>query len=333
MFAFTHENIIFVRQILKSHQVIKKLKSQIILVVKGMGMGAANVIPGVSGGTIALITGVFEELIDSVKSFDLMALKYLFKGKFKDFARHVNLGFLVAVFFGVILSILSLAKLLEFLFINYPVQIWAYFFGLILASVYFVGRTVDNWNIGVIAVFLIGAVTAIGITFMSQATENENFLYLMACGVVAICSMILPGLSGSFVLILMGNYQLVVIDAVTNLRLEILFPVLLGAVIGLVAFSHLLSWLYKHYRNQTISLLTGFILGSLGILWPWKENIYKMDESGSYLLKDGQKIIQGYDRYIPQSFDGEVIYAILIAILGFLSIWLIEKYALKTAKD
>jgi putative membrane protein len=300
------------------------------LFFKGVGMGAANVIPGVSGGTIALITGIFEELIDSIKSFDLTAIRLLFKGKFKEFATHVNLGFLIMIFFGVAASIVSLAKLLEFLFNDYPVQVWAYFFGLILASVYFVGKTIDKWNLSVIITFVIGAAIAIGISMLSPATKNESFIYLMLCGVVAICSMILPGLSGSFVLILMGNYELVVIDAINNMRIDILLPVLLGAVVGLIAFSHLLSWVYKKFKNQTISLLTGFILGSLAILWPWKNTIYKTDALGNILTKDdGEMVIQGYQRFIPETFSTEVIVAILLALAGIASIWLVESWAMR----
>jgi len=306
------------------------LANQLGLFLKGAGMGAANVIPGVSGGTIALITGIFEKLINSIKSFDSTAFKMLLKGNFKSFAQHVNLGFLIMIFLGVFVSIISLAKLLEFLFLNYPVQVWAYFFGLILASVYFVGKTVDRWGISTIVSFVVGAAIAIGITFMNPATENDGFFYLMICGVVAICSMILPGLSGSFVLILMGNYQLVVIDAVNDVRLDLLLPVALGAVVGLVAFSHILSWVYKKYKGQTISLLTGFILGSLGILWPWKREIYKLDEAGEILIKDsGEKVIQGYERFMPQSFTSEVWIAIALAIAGIVSIWMVENYAMK----
>ncbi len=307
---------------------MKPFNKYISLFFKGMGMGAANVIPGVSGGTIAMITGIFEELIDSIKSFDLEALKLFFTGRFKQFAKHVNLSFLIAVFLGIALSIISLAKLLEFLFANYPVYIWAYFFGLILASVYFIGKTIDKWNAGVIVFFIVGTVIAIAISVLNPATENQHFLYLIICGIVAICSMILPGLSGSFVLILMGNYELVVIDAVTNIRLDILFPVLIGAVIGLIAFSHFLSWVYKKYRDFTISILTGFILGSLSIIWPWKEPVYRLDAMGNPVRKaSGELIVQGWERFIPNHLSQQVILAILFIVIGAVTIWLVEKLA------
>lgn len=291
-------------------------------------MGAANVIPGVSGGTIALITGIFEELIDSIKSFNLEALQLLLKGRLKDFAKHVNLWFLVAVFFGVAISILSLAKLLEFLFADYPVYVWAFFFGLILASVYFVGQSVKGWTTSVIILLITGTSIAISISVLNPASENASFIYLMVCGAVAVCSMILPGLSGSFVLILMGNYELVMIRAVSNLQFEILLPVVLGAAIGIIIFSHFLSWIFKKFRDQTIALLTGFILGSLAILWPWKNTVYKLDETGNILLKsDGEMVISGYERFIPDSFSPEVLFVLLFVLAGIVSIWVLEKYA------
>ncbi|MEA3318228.1 MAG: DUF368 domain-containing protein [Bacteroidota bacterium] len=307
------------------HKIIEYLN----IFLKGFGMGSANVIPGVSGGTIALITGIFERIIDAIKSFDTIALKLFFKGKIKEFIKHVDLYFLITVFSGMVLSVVSLAKLLDFLFTNYPVYVWAYFFGLILASVYFVGKTITKWNISVVLTFVIGTSIAIGISILNPAAQNESFLYLVLCGVVAICSMILPGLSGSFILILLGNYELVMIDAVNNFDLKIIFPVMIGAVLGLVVFSHILSWVYKKYKNQTISILAGFILGSLGILWPWKNEVYKIDEAGDFLLKNGEKVIQSYTKYFPESFNTEVLISISLIIIGILSIYLIEKLAQK----
>jgi len=304
------------------------MREYIGLFFKGVGMGAANVIPGVSGGTIALITGIFEKLIHSIKSFDLVALKFLFSGKVKRFAEHVNLDFLFAVFLGIAVSIFTLAKLLGFLFENYPIYIWSYFFGLILASVYFVGRRVGKITVGVIIIFILGALVALAITLLTPATPNGDFYYLFLCGIVAICSMILPGLSGSFVLILMGNYELVFIKGVNDLDAKILGPVILGAIIGLIAFSHLLSWIFRKFKDLTISLLTGFILGSLGILWPWKENIYRTDELGNILYKiNGEPIVQGYERVLPETITMEVLIAVGLMIIGIISILLIEMMA------
>jgi len=304
------------------------MKEYVGLFFKGVAMGAANVIPGVSGGTIALITGIFEKLIHSIKSIDIVALKFLFSGKLKQFVDRVNLYFLVAVFLGIAVSILTLAKLLGFLFENYPVLIWSYFFGLILASVYFVGRRINKITIGVVVAFIVGTAIALVITLLSPATPNGDFYYLFLCGIVAICSMILPGLSGSFVLILMGNYELVFIKAVNDFDVKILGPVVLGSIVGLIAFSHLLSWIFHRFKEVTISLLTGFILGSLSILWPWKENIYQTDEFGNLLLKNnGEPIIQGYERILPDNLNPEVLIAVGLIITGIISIWLLEKMA------
>ena len=303
------------------------MKEYFTLVLKGIAMGAANVIPGVSGGTLALITGIFERLINAIKSFDITAAKLLFSFKLKDFAKHIDLYFLLSVFGGIAVAIISLAKLFDFLFTNYPVYIWSFFFGLVLASVYFVGKTVEKWNSAVITTFIIGVIFAIFISILNPASENNSTIYLVLCGVVAICSMILPGLSGSFVLILMGNYQLVMIDAVNDRNLGILIPVGIGAAGGLIVFSHILSWVFKKYRNQTISLLTGFILGSLSVLWPWQKAVYLLDNAGEMLLKRGEPIVSHYQKFLPEVFNMEVFLAILFAIIGIISIWLIEKVA------
>ena len=304
-----------------------KIIHHILFFLKGFAMGAANVIPGVSGGTIALITGIFERIINAIKSFNGAAFRLLMKGKIKEFIRYTDLYFLLSVFVGMVVSVVTLAKLLAFLFANYPIYIWAFFFGLILASVYYVGKTITRWNMSVVVIFILGTAVAFSVTFLTPATQNDSFFYLVICGVVAICSMILPGLSGSFILILMGNYELVMIDAVNDMNFNILFPVLLGAVFGLVAFSHILSWIYKKFKNQTIALLTGFILGSLSILWPWKNVVYRINQAGEFILNNGEKIIQRYVPYIPESLNTEVISAIGFIIIGILSIAFIEKFA------
>ncbi len=308
------------------------MNNYFILILKGIGMGAANVIPGVSGGTIALITGIFERLINSIKSFDLKAAKYLFTFKFKTFIEYTDFKFLISILLGVLIAIISLAKLFDFLFNNYPVYIWSYFFGLVLASVFFVGRTVEKWSISVIITFIIGAAIAVFVSILNPAAENDSFFFLLICGVAATCSMILPGLSGSFVLFIMGNYTLVMIDAVNDLNLTILLPVVIGAVGGLVLFSHLLSWVFKKYRNQTISLLTGFILGSVSILWPWQKKVYLLNDLGDIILKKGQPVVIKFERILPASFNTEFWFALFFILLGILSIWIIELLA-KTSND
>jgi len=291
------------------------MKEYLIYLLKGIAVGVANVIPGVSGGTIALITGIFERLINSLKSFGLTALKLLFAGKWNAFVEKTDFYFLMSLLIGVALAIVSLARIFDFLFHHYPVYIWSFFFGLILASVYFVGKTVEKWNIPVIMTFTVGTLIALMFTFLTPATENNNFFYLVLCGVVAVCSMILPGLSGSFVLILMGNYQLIAIEAINNRDLGILLPVALGAGVGLVAFSHLLSWVFKRFKDQTIAGLTGFILGSLGVIWPWKDPIIQ-------LFGEKEKIV-GYI-YQLTHLNLEFVVALALIILGIVAIALME---------
>lgn len=305
------------------------MKEYIGYFLKGLGVGIANIIPGVSGGTIALITGIFVRLINAIKSFDITAAKLLFSGKWQEFIKKTDFYFLVAVFSGVAVAIVLLAKVFGFLFDNYPVYIWAYFFGLVLASIYFVGKRIDHWTVTVIVFLIIGTAIAVVLSLFNPATQNDGVFYLFLCGIVAVCSMILPGLSGSFVLILMGNYQLVAIDAINNRDFAILLPVLVGAVVGLVAFSHLLSWVFKHFKDQTIALLTGFILGSLTILWPWKETTYLTAENGDFILKGGERIVARYASVLPDSMNTEVWISILLVIIGIASITALELTALK----
>lgn len=291
-------------------------------------MGAANVIPGVSGGTIALITGIFEPLIDSLKSINSEAFKLFFTGHWKEFARHIKLEFLIAVFLGVGISLFSIARILKYLFESYPVLVWAFFFGLIIASVFIVGKSISKWGVSVWLSFAIGTALALVITFFKPAQENDQIYYLFICGIVAVCSMILPGLSGSFILILLGNYQLVMIDAVSELNLTILIPVGIGAIIGLLAFSHLLSWIFKSYKDQTISVLTGFMLGSLLILWPWKEEIYSLDSNGQHILnRSGEFLREGYHFLLPDFSIGQTWIAFICIIFGLISIIAIERIA------
>ena len=313
----------------------KIVKEYSLYLVKGMGMGAANVIPGVSGGTIALITGIFERIIHAIKSIDLIALRLLFKGKIKELLERVDFYFLVAVLSGMVISIVTFAKLFKYLFANYPIYIWSFFFGLIVISIFYVGKTISKWTFSVIVSFVIGTAVAVWISYMNPAAPNDSTLYLMICGVVAVCSMILPGISGSFVLILMGNYELIMIDAVSEGNIGILAPAVFGGIVGILALSHVLSWIFKKYKDQTISLLTGFILGSVSILWPWKDVVYRTDALGNFILKNNEKIVQSYKPVLPESFNNEVLLAFGFAILGVLTIvvleWLAKKHDEKAA--
>jgi putative membrane protein len=300
---------------------------KLLLFLKGVAMGAANVIPGVSGGTIAFITNIYDELINSLKSFDLKALKMLFSFKFKEFTEHINLRFLLFLFSGVFLSIVSLGKLLSYLFSAYPVKVWAFFFGLILASVYFVGKNIQQWNVKSWLPLLVGTLVAMFIAYLNPANENDNTFYLFLCGIIAMASMLLPGLSGSFVLILMGNYQLIFLEAVPELDLRILIPVVLGSGIGFILLSRVISFLLDRFRDSTIGLLTGFILGSLLIIWPWKKAVYLVDETGEFILKNGKQIVESYEWFSPDAVNPETWFATLFILLGIGMVILIEGMA------
>lgn len=262
-------------------------------------MGAANVIPGVSGGTIAFITGIYERLITALKNFDGETIRMVLKGKFGDAVKRVDLMFLVALGVGSVVSIATLARFLSWGFDEHPLLVWAFFFGLIAASIPLVGKMVTKWSPGVIALAVLGCAIAVSLAFLKPAQENTNPIYLAFCGVVAICSMIIPGLSGSFVLVLMGNYQLIMLDSVGALSsldfgtaLPVLIPVGLGAVVGLITLARVLNWLFKNYHNQAIALITGFILGSLAIIWPWKDTLYTTNAEGLILVKTEDRSLE-----------------------------------------
>ena len=257
----------------------------IFTTLKGAAMGAANVIPGVSGGTIAFITGIYERLINAIKSCDMTAVRLALGLKFRKFAEYTDLRFLFAIGAGALLSVVSLARLLEYLFANYPVLIWAFFFGLIVASVWGVGKMITTWGPGALLSVVVGITMAIGVLFLPHSPGNTHPLYLFICGVAAISSMIIPGVSGSFVLLIMGNYMLV-LGAVGNLDLGVLAPFAAGCFIGLIALSHLLSWIFSRYHDIAVGLITGFIVGSLVLIWPWKETAYRQDENGAYMVKN-----------------------------------------------
>jgi len=304
---------------------MKEKGRHIRLAVKGAAMGAANVIPGVSGGTIAFITGIYEELIDSIKSFDVKAFQLALGFKVKEFAEHTNLAFLIPLFAGVGVSIFSLAKALEYCFINHETLTMAFFFGLIVASVYLVGKQVKKWDSGAAFSLLVGAGIAIGIAFLRPAEANDNPAWVFVCGIVAISSMILPGLSGSYVLLIMGNY-LLVLSAIGDLHFAVLIPMAVGCVVGLVAFSHLLSYIFKHFHDATVGLLTGFVFGSLAIIWPWKRTVHLKDEVGEFVLKRGEeKIVSGYEWLLP-TVDGQFLKAVVLMLLGVVAVVLIGRF-------
>lgn len=312
-------------------------------------MGAANIIPGVSGGTIALITNIYEDLINSLRSCNATAIKLLVSGKLKDFAKHINLTFISAILLGIVISIFSIAKLFDYLLENHPAQIWAFFFGLVLASVYYVGKNVTEWNWKNILALAIGSSIALSISFLNPApVENTNYFFIFICGVIGICGMVLPGLSGSYILMLMGNYQLLMVTSINSLfdflkalttsNLDVLnthpemrehliyfIIFLLGSVLGIIAFSHFIAWIFKRYHNTTLAVLTGFVFGSLSIIWPWKKELFH----NSLLDRNGESMLIGYQRYIPEACTQIELWTIGCMVLGITSIILIEVLANK----
>ena len=223
-------------------------------------MGAADVVPGVSGGTIAFIAGIYEELVDSIKSINLHALKLLFTLKLKDFWKQINGSFLFSILLGIGISIFSLAKLMTWLLEHYPIHIWSFFFGLIIASTVLVAKEIRRWNVGTVIALIIGAVIAYVITILSPSETPNTWWFIILSGAIAICAMILPGISGAFILLLMGKYAYI-IGAVGDLKIGILLLFAIGAVAGIVSFSHLLSWLLKKHHTATVATLTGFLVG------------------------------------------------------------------------
>ncbi|MBG16009.1 MAG: DUF368 domain-containing protein [Crocinitomicaceae bacterium] len=292
-----------------------------LLFLKGMGMGAANVIPGVSGGTIALVTGIYEDFIHSIKSVNLTAFQLLLKGKFKEFSHFINLPFLVAVFCGIAVSIVSLAKVLEYLFEQYEQLVWAFFFGLIVASIYYVGRMVKTWSLASYSSLFIGISFAVAIAFLKPVSENAASWYLLICGIVAVASMILPGLSGSYVLILMGNYQLIMLTSVSDPvnHLHVLIPVIIGSIVGFLLLSHGIAYVLKKFYDATISLLTGFVVGSLLVIWPWKT------AAETIVGRNGEQKVVSYNWDLPDFNSIESLYALLSIFFGVFIVWGIER--------
>ncbi len=285
----------------------RTLKSYFLLYIRGVGMGAADVIPGVSGGTIAFITGIYEELLDSIRSFNPKNFKLIFSEGLGAFWRAVNGNFLVAVLLGIATSLFSLAKLMEYLLHNHPIFVWSFFFGLIVVSAISVLRTIEKTTMQVFIAFAVGTVVAYLITVISPAETPDSLWFIFLCGSIAICAMILPGISGSFILLLMGKYQYI-LNALTELKISILATFVCGAVIGLLAFSHVLNWLLNRVHDIMIALLAGFMFGSLNKVWPWKVIDASNSAIETNVLPDTYAAQTGLDSYF--------VWAIIMAVLA-----------------
>ena len=303
---------------------MRTFKDYITLSLKGIAMGAADVVPGVSGGTIAFITGIYEELLNTISSFNLAALKKLKTEGLKSCWKHINGNFILALFLGIGISIASFAKLITYLMTNHTVLLWSFFFGLIIASIYLVGKKVTQWNLPKIIGLIIGTSVAFYITLLPPM-ENPNALwYVFISGAIAICAMILPGISGSFILLLLGSYELV-LSSIKDLKLTIIAVFASGCIVGLLSFSKLLSWMFKKYHDITIAILTGFLIGSLNKIWPWKSTI------STRINSHGDTVPFIQSNVLPANFNGDnqLIFALTIAFIGLGLILVLEKFASK----
>jgi uncharacterized membrane protein len=335
-------------------QSTRTFTDKLFLILKGLGMGAANKVPGISGGVVAFVAGFYEEFIYSLQKVNGKAFKLLINGRFKSFYQYINGRFLSLLFLGMIISYFSVSKILDYLIDHYELYVWSVFFGMIIGSIYYISKDFNDWNYKTYLSLIIGITLGVGISFLDPATENDNLLFVFFCGVISVSGMTLPGFSGSFILILLGNYVLLLVDSVNALydtfaeiitgdfgfvnnierirMLKVLAVFTIGSVVGLVTFSHILSYILKHYKSITISTIIGFIVGSLGVVWPWKKTIFKTNIEGAYIIdSSGGKVIENYTRYIPE-LQSETYFAISYIILGILIVLALEIYGKKTRK-
>ena len=298
----------------------RRLIDYVIVSLKGMAMGAADVVPGVSGGTIAFISGIYEELITSINNINFSLVKTFLKEGFLVGWKKLNGGFLLALVIGIAISVLSLVKSIKWLLEHKPILLWSFFFGLVVASIFFVAKQITKWTLATILGFVIGALVAYFITTLPPLDTNNSNWFLFISGSLAICAMILPGISGAFILVLLGAYK-PVLEAIDNRDFKTIIILAMGAIVGLLSFSKLLKWLFKNYHNITLAVLTGFIFGSLNKIWPWKKVL-------SWRLNSHNEEVPLLEKSIsPFSLEGDnqLTFAIFLMIIGFLTIFILEK--------
>lgn len=326
-------------------------KDNFILTLKGLAMGAANKVPGVSGGIVALVGGFYEEFIYSLQRVNKVAFSLLFSGRFKSFFTYINGRFLVFLITGMLISYFSVSKLLDYLIAHYELFVWSVFFGMILGSIYSIGKDIKLRHLNTLVFLIIGIIIGLGISFMDPAKQNDHLLFVFFCGIISVSGMTLPGFSGSFILILLGNYVLLLVDSVNalydtlislfsgdfsftndteNMRMLLVLAIFtLGSLTGMVTFSHAINYLLKTFRQQTLAIILGFVIGSLGVVWPWKKTIFLTNENHKILVdSNGNQIIESYQRYIPD-FHKETWIAIGFILLGLGIILAIEWYGKK----
>ena len=328
------------------------LRQNIILILKGVAMGAANKVPGVSGGIVAFVIGFYEELINSLQKINLKSFSLLFNRGWSAFYIYINGRFLGLLFLGVIISYFSVSLILDYLIKYYEIQVLAVFFGMILASLYFVYDKLEKWGFKTILFFIIGLLIGLTIMVSKPLTENEGILFVFFCGVISVCGMTLPGLSGSFLLLLLGNYTLLLVDAVNAiyytlgdiikinlefindshrmklLQLAAIFS--FGSIAGLIFFSNIISYVLKKHHQITIATIIGFICGSLGVIWPWREKVFKLNEVGETIYNSiGNPVISYYNYLLPNIKTIDFWFLILFILLGALIVSILEKYGVK----
>ena len=329
----------------------RTFSQKITLFLKGLAMGVANKVPGVSGGTVSFVLGFYEELIYSFRKINFIAFKLLINFRFKSFYSYVNGPFLLLVMGGSIFSYFSISLVLDYFLQYYELYVWSWFFGMIIGSVYYIGKDFGKWNSANTISLILGISVGLGISFLNPARENDNLWFVFICGIIGVSGMTLPGLSGSFILILMGNYVLLLVDSVNELLfvvtnlitgnfevledpekiryLKIISVFTLGSVFGLVSISHVLGYVLKRWNAIVTAIIIGFITGSLGIVWPWKKAIYLINNETFLLDKKGNKIIENYNRFIPDFSLLETWVAIFYIIFGISLVLSIDYYGRK----
>lgn len=326
----------------------RSIIDKFFLFIKGLSMGAANKVPGVSGGMVSFVLGFYEEMIYSFRKINIKAFKLLINGRFKSFYYYVNAPFLLLVFSGSMFSYFSVSLVLDYLIDTYELYVWSTFFGMIIGSIYYISKDFNDWSGKNIVAMVAGAIIGISISFMSPATQNDNLWFVFFCGIIGVSGMTLPGLSGSFILILMGNYVLLLVDSVAMLYetiievisgdfgfvnseeriqyLKIIMTFTLGSAFGLVTTSHILGWVLKRWHQIVTAVIIGFIAGSLGMVWPWKREIYKLVDNVIIHDSKGDKIIENFERYFPDFTSKETWIAIVFILVGMGIILILDIY-------
>lgn len=299
----------------------RSIKEYFLVGIKGIAMGAADVVPGVSGGTIAFITGIYEELIHSLSQLNIGALKVLKNEGIKSAWKYINGNFFIALFAGIVISVLSLAKLVTYLLIAHPVLLWSFFFGLVVASFILVAKTIEKWNVLTVFALLVGAVIAGYISSLTATSQGDELWYIFISGAIAICAMILPGISGAFILVLLGSYHSIM-TGIKTFDIKVVMVFLAGCLVGLLSFSKLLNYLFAHFKQVVLALLSGFLIGSLIKIWPWKN---KVGDDPIVVHSDGrEEFMMG--NVLPNDFVGDpmLLNSLMFAVFGLILVLLID---------